>query len=863
MKKFLFNFFCILLLNIIFNVSSVLANSKITNITLGELNHIILEEGNTNTLEIEYTLTPSDATDKIVWESSNPSVAIVDENGVVTGLTKGKTIITASNQNKDVNATIEIEVFEAKDVKIVQDTGLARYYLFSDGSLFKTDVPTTNAPNGTWIYIENNVKKIAYIDSYLYFIKNDNVLYKYKNNKGQKILDEVLEICGNYLLTMDNKLYEFKNDNIGKVVLENVKSFISYGTTMILTLDNKLYVLDDNVYGEKINNGSKFTTPYLLFENVKEYDIVKKYILINDGALYVYSNLTLNPQIVDTEVTSVENVYNENNVKYFIYTKKENRNISSVSIENKEFKIEKVNNYCIWKYCLKENRNFYHNTELIGKDVTKVIKSLFSVDIYFLTTNGNLYLIRDNKVNLLMFNIDEILENINFIRTNDGEYWYFDFNSTSENKYPEKMIKNTTEKIYPKQLMLYGGSKKNITVGDTLNLLAVVLPYNATNKNLIWKVENEEYGTITKDGMFTAKKAGVVKIIVRTESGSVENFFEITIYPKISGTSHIGPTLVPSQNGSNQKNDLFIDIEPKDALKKDLIFENSNENIIKIGGFYKNRNYYNENGELIKTYDYVVRYYAGSTAGEAYIIIKTEDGEEIDRILIKVYKGINSEIPNYISIDLNEKNTYQLAINKDYDKNMTKFEITGGNGAKIDENGLITVSKPGDFVITIKNIVGSVYETIKTVYLTVNPYTQPIFDKIKGIFNEAKKLIEKIDIGTTIKNLLDSIENNDKVKIVDRNNNEINGNQILKTGYRLYYLDSNSEYRSYTLSISGDVNEDGKISAMDYVKIKNHIMKTNLIVNNENLSAADFNNDGKISAMDYVKIKNYIMNGGK
>ena len=50
---------------------------------------------------------------------------------------------------------------------------------------------------------------------------------------------------------------------------------------------------------------------------------------------------------------------------------------------------------------------------------------------------------------------------------------------------------------------------------------------------------------------------------------------------------------------------------------------------------------------------------------------------------------------------------------------------------------------------------------------------------------------------------------------------------------------------------------------MDYVKIKNHIMKTNLIVNNENLSAADFNNDGKISAMDYVKIKNHIMNGGK
>lgn len=57
----------------------------------------------------------------------------------------------------------------------------------------------------------------------------------------------------------------------------------------------------------------------------------------------------------------------------------------------------------------------------------------------------------------------------------------------------------------------------------------------------------------------------------------------------------------------------------------------------------------------------------------------------------------------------------------------------------------------------------------------------------------------------------------------------------------------------------GDANGDGKISALDYITIKNHIMGTNIIQNENLKKAADYNNDGKISALDYVKIKNYIM----
>lgn len=57
----------------------------------------------------------------------------------------------------------------------------------------------------------------------------------------------------------------------------------------------------------------------------------------------------------------------------------------------------------------------------------------------------------------------------------------------------------------------------------------------------------------------------------------------------------------------------------------------------------------------------------------------------------------------------------------------------------------------------------------------------------------------------------------------------------------------------------GDANGDGKISALDYVAVKNHIMGNKVITDKDKLEAADANGDGKISALDYVRIKNIIM----
>ena len=64
---------------------------------------------------------------------------------------------------------------------------------------------------------------------------------------------------------------------------------------------------------------------------------------------------------------------------------------------------------------------------------------------------------------------------------------------------------------------------------------------------------------------------------------------------------------------------------------------------------------------------------------------------------------------------------------------------------------------------------------------------------------------------------------------------------------------------TFTVVVRGDVSADAKISALDYVAIRNHIMTSPLITDNILKIAADYNGDEKISALDYVGIRNHIM----
>ncbi len=56
----------------------------------------------------------------------------------------------------------------------------------------------------------------------------------------------------------------------------------------------------------------------------------------------------------------------------------------------------------------------------------------------------------------------------------------------------------------------------------------------------------------------------------------------------------------------------------------------------------------------------------------------------------------------------------------------------------------------------------------------------------------------------------------------------------------------------------GDINQDGKITLLDMVNVKSHVLGISILEEVEAL-AADFNGDGKISILDYVQIKAAVL----
>ncbi|EPR09370.1 pectinesterase family protein [Ruminiclostridium papyrosolvens] len=59
--------------------------------------------------------------------------------------------------------------------------------------------------------------------------------------------------------------------------------------------------------------------------------------------------------------------------------------------------------------------------------------------------------------------------------------------------------------------------------------------------------------------------------------------------------------------------------------------------------------------------------------------------------------------------------------------------------------------------------------------------------------------------------------------------------------------------------LSGDVNEDGTVSALDFALLRKYILTG--ISDGINLTAADVNTDGSVNALDYALLKSYLLNG--
>lgn len=71
---------------------------------------------------------PANAGEKLVWTSSDPSIATVDQNGLVKGLKKGYVTITCASEFGKVQASVEMKVCDLVQVALTFDDGPSSTY---------------------------------------------------------------------------------------------------------------------------------------------------------------------------------------------------------------------------------------------------------------------------------------------------------------------------------------------------------------------------------------------------------------------------------------------------------------------------------------------------------------------------------------------------------------------------------------------------------------------------------------------------------------------------------------------------------------------------------------------------------------
>lgn len=228
-------------------------------------------------------------------------------------------------------------------------------------------------------------------------------------------------------------------------------------------------------------------------------------------------------------------------------------------------------------------------------------------------------------------------------------------------------------------------SATTLVEGDTEELMATVMPENATDKGIEWKSDNESVATVSQAGLVTAIKDGSATITVITNDGGFSASCEVTVKKRVIAVTGVKLSAASMTLREGERGTLIATVEPANATNKNVEWWNSDLDIVSVTSTSGGSNGYVE----------------ARGAGKATVTVKTEDGEFSASCEITVEK---KEVPvtgialEQSSLLLPVGNTYTLRAHVQ-PSNATDQDIKWGssNGgvATVDQTGKVTAVAAG------------------------------------------------------------------------------------------------------------------------------------------------------------------------
>lgn len=241
-------------------------------------------------------------------------------------------------------------------------------------------------------------------------------------------------------------------------------------------------------------------------------------------------------------------------------------------------------------------------------------------------------------------------------------------------------------------------SSLRIEVGDKVTLKATVKPSDATNQTVSWKSSASSVVSVSSSGKITAKKLGTATITVSTADGNFKKTCKVEVVKKVksvelnksSATLYLGKTLT-----------LKATVTPSDATNSAVTFTSDNKNVLTVSS----------KGVVTPV-----------APGTATVTVKTSDGGYKDTCKITVKRAVTGISLNKTSADIKSDATLTLKAtikpSNATDKTVT-WSSSNKKVATVSSKGVVTPVGKGTATITAKSENGLKATCKVTVYQLV------------------------------------------------------------------------------------------------------------------------------------------------
>ena len=220
-----------------------------------------------------------------------------------------------------------------------------------------------------------------------------------------------------------------------------------------------------------------------------------------------------------------------------------------------------------------------------------------------------------------------------------------------------------------------------MTVGDTANLTATVIPDSASDRIVSWSVSPEGIARV-ENGRVTALAEGTTTVTATTNSGGFTASCTVTVYPHVSGV-----TLTPSALSLKVGDDPFTlnaIVSPDNALNRTVNWSSSAPSVAAV----------DENGSVTAVAD-----------GTATITVTTDDGGYTASCVVTVIQPVTGVTlaPDILSMKVGDEPA-QLTANVlpagASDKTVI-WTSSAPSVAAVDDNGRVTAVADGTATVTV------------------------------------------------------------------------------------------------------------------------------------------------------------------